>query len=61
MRRDLAYPVHVAGDDWRDELRTHRRHHGWLRDLLVATWVLGWIAVGLVLFFAVGSLTGVNG
>ncbi len=56
--KQLAYPMRTADDDWRDELRAHRRQHGWLRDLLVAVWVLGWIAVGLVLFFAVGSFNG---
>lgn len=54
-RRDLAYPMRFDGSI-ADELRAHRRRHGWLRDLLVTVWVLGWIAVGLVLFFAVGSV-----
>lgn len=57
-RRDLAYPMHVAGDDWRDEYQQHRRQHSWLRDFLLTVWVLGWITAGLVLFFAVGSFNG---
>lgn len=52
MKRDLAYPIHMA-DDY--GYREHRRTHGWLRDFFIAGWLAFWVVAGLLLLFAIGS------
>ncbi|MEA2677388.1 MAG: hypothetical protein QOJ81_1529 [Chloroflexota bacterium] len=63
MRRDLAFPIHIPGEDDRDygvrsalrELRARPKVRV-LIDALVGVWVIGWVIAGLLLFFAIGSV-----
>lgn len=50
--RDLAYPIHMSlGDEFRRRPLRER-----IRDVLYGAWIVFWVVVGLVLFFAIGSV-----